>query len=116
MSYSLHKDVQGFRLKRLHRPIHLSKGEWRIIEEKEEEATVEVEALMRSAASLFQKIVELSSRYQEEFSIIADNIEEPGRLADYIAATLDLKPEDKQVLLETISSTGSVSPINRLTY
>ena len=85
------------------------KGRVRIIEEKEEETTVEVEALMRSAASLFQKIVELSSRYQEEFSIIADNIEEPGRLADYIAATLDLKPEDKQVLLETIS------PADRLT-
>ena len=84
------------------------KGRVQIIEEKEEEKTVEVEALMRSAASLFQKIVELSSRYQEEFSIIADNIEEPGRLADYIAATLDLKPEDKQILLETIS------PIDRL--
>ncbi len=87
------------------------KGRVRIIEEKEEETTVEVEALMRSATSLFQKIVELSSRYQEEFSIIADNIEEPGRLADYIAATLDLKPEDKQVLLETISPTDRLTQL-----
>ena len=87
------------------------KGRVRIIEEKEEETTVEVEALMRSVASLFQKIVELSSRYQEEFSIIADNIEEPGRLADYIAATLDLKPEDKQVLLETISPTDRLTQL-----
>ena len=66
---------------------------------------------MRSAASLFQKIVELSSRYQEEFSIIADNIEEPGRLADYIAATLDLKPEDKQILLEAISPTDRLAQL-----
>ena len=87
------------------------KGRVQIIEEKEEETTVEVEALMRSAASLFQKIVELSSRYQEEFSIIADNIEEPGRLADYIAATLDLKPEDKQILLETISPTDRLTQL-----
>ena len=87
------------------------KGRVRIIEEKEEETTVEVEALMRSVASLFQQIVELSSRYQEEFSIIADNIEEPGRLADYIAATLDLKPEDKQVLLETISPTDRLTQL-----
>ena len=87
------------------------KGRVRIIEEKEEETTVEVEALMRSATSLFQKIVELSSRYQEEFSIIADNIEEPGRLADYIAATLDLKPEDKQILLETISPTDRLAQL-----
>ena len=87
------------------------KGRVRIVEEKEEETTVEVEALMRSATSLFEKIVELSSRYQEEFSIIADNIEEPGRLADYIAATLDLKPEDKQVLLETISPTDRLTQL-----
>jgi ATP-dependent Lon protease len=87
------------------------KGRVQIIEEKEEEKTVEVEALMRSAASLFQKIVELSSRYQEEFSIIADNIEEPGRLADYIAATLDLKPEDKQILLEAISPTDRLAQL-----
>ena len=87
------------------------KGRVRILEEKEEETTVEVEALMRSANSLFEKIVELSSRYQEEFSIIADNIEEPGRLADYIAATLDLKPEDKQVLLETISPTDRLTQL-----
>ena len=87
------------------------KGHVRIIEEKEEEATIEVEALMRSATSLFQKIVELSSRYQEEFSIIADNIDEPGRLADYIAATLDLKSEDKQVLLETISPTDRLAQL-----
>ena len=87
------------------------KARVRILEDKEEETTVEVEALMRSANSLFQRIVELSSRYQEEFSIIADNIEEPGRLADYIAATLDLKPEDQQVLLETISPTDRLTQL-----
>ena len=79
------------------------KARVRIIEEEDTESTVELEALMRSAISLFQRIVELSSKYQEEFSIIAENIDEPGRLADYIAATLDLKSEDKQLLLETIS-------------
>ena len=87
------------------------KGCVRILEEKEEETTIEVEALMRSATSLFQQIVELSSRYQEEFSIIADNIDEPGRLADYIAATLDLKPEDKQILLEAISPTDRLAQL-----
>ena len=87
------------------------KGCVRILEEKEEETTIEVEALMRSATSLFQQIVELSARYQEEFSIIADNIDEPGRLADYIAATLDLKPEDKQILLEAISPTDRLAQL-----
>jgi ATP-dependent Lon protease len=75
----------------------------RIIEpDEKEEATIEIEALKRTAVELFQKIVKLSSRYQEELGIIADNLDDLGRLADYITSVLDLKPDDKQVLLETI--------------
>ena len=50
----------------------------------------------------FKKIVKLSSRYQEELGIIAENLDDLERLADYITAVLDLKPDDKQLLLETI--------------
>ena len=78
------------------------KARVRVIEETEEEPDVEIEALMRSMVELFHKTIELSSRYQEELGIIAENIDEPGRLADYIAFILELKLEDKQVLLETI--------------
>ena len=80
------------------------KARVRIIEEEEEEEeiTVEIEALRRSAVELFHKIVKLSSKYQDELGIIAENIDELGRLADYIASILDFKPEDKQLLLETI--------------
>jgi ATP-dependent Lon protease len=68
-----------------------------------EDDNVETEALVRSALDIVQKIVKLSSRYQEELAIVAENIEEPGRLADYIAAILDFRSEDKQVILESIS-------------
>ena len=68
-----------------------------------EDDNVETEALVRSALDILQKIVKLSSRYQEELAIVAENIEEPGRLADYIAAILDFRSEDKQVILESIS-------------
>ena len=68
-----------------------------------EDDNVETEALVRSALDIVQKIVKLSSRYQEELAIVAENIEEPGRLADYIAAILDFRSEDKQVILELIS-------------
>jgi ATP-dependent Lon protease len=71
-------------------------------EDEEEETTIEMEALMRSTVELFEKIVDLSPRYQEELAIIAENIEEPGRLADYIASILDLRPSDKQTILETL--------------
>jgi len=65
---------------------------------------LEVEALVRSNDEMFQRIVQMSSRYQEEYgSLTKTMIDEPGRLADYIAAMLDLKPHDKQRVLEAVS-------------
>ena len=70
----------------------------------EEESDLEIEALVRSNDETFQRIVQMSSRYQEEYgSITKTMLDEPGRFADYIAAVLDLKPHDKQRILETVS-------------
>ncbi len=77
------------------------KGRVEIIEE-EESVDVTTEALMRNVAELFHKIVELSPRMHEDFSIISSGIEEPGQLADFIASITEFKSEDKQLLLETI--------------
>ena len=68
------------------------------------ETDLEVEALVRSNDEMFQRIVQMSSRYQEEYgSITKTMLDEPGRLADYIAAVLDLKSHDKQRILEAVS-------------
>ncbi|MDE0084301.1 MAG: endopeptidase La [Candidatus Poribacteria bacterium] len=72
-------------------------------DEEESEDDLEIEALVRSVDEMFQRIVQLSSRYQEEHGIMTKNIDEPGRLADYIAAVLDLKPQEKQQVLEAVS-------------
>ena len=65
---------------------------------------LEIEALVRSNDETFQRIVQMSSRYQEEYgSITKTMLDEPGRFADYIAAVLDLKPQDKQRILEAVS-------------
>ena len=69
-----------------------------------EEQNLEIEALVRSNDEIFQRIVQMSSRYQEEYgSITKTMLDEPGRFADYIAAVLDLKPHDKQRILEAVS-------------
>ena len=69
-----------------------------------EEQDLEIEALVRSSDEIFQRIVQMSSRYQEEYgSITKTMLDEPGRFADYIAAVLDLKPHDKQRILEAVS-------------
>ena len=72
--------------------------------EVSEDQNLEVEALVRSNDEIFQRIVQMSSRYQEEYgSITKTMLDEPGRFADYIAAVLDLKPHDKQRILEAVS-------------
>ena len=70
--------------------------------EAENEHDLELEALVRSVDEMFQRIIELSSRYQDEYGLITRGIDAPGRLADYITSVLDLKPQEKQQVLETI--------------
>ncbi|MFZ1060340.1 MAG: endopeptidase La, partial [Candidatus Rokuibacteriota bacterium] len=63
---------------------------------------LEVEALTRSAANLFQKIITLSPMLPEELAGVALNIADPGRLTDVIGASLPtLGSATKQDLLET---------------
>src|SRR6204780_5910999 len=62
----------------------------------------EVEALQRNVLTLFQQIVAGSPTLSDELSTVAMNIEEPGRLVDFIASSLpSLSTSDKQEKLET---------------
>ena len=70
--------------------------------ESSDQDDMEIEALVRSIDEMFQRIVQLSSRYQEEHGLMTKNIDEPGQLADYVAAVLDIKPQEKQQILEAI--------------
>ena len=72
------------------------------ISESSDQDDMEIEALVRSIDEMFQRIVQLSSRYQEEHGLMTKNIDEPGQLADYVAAVLDIKPQEKQQILEAI--------------
>jgi len=63
---------------------------------------LEVEALTRSAANLFQKIIALSPMLPDELAGVALNIVDPGRLTDVIGASVPtLGSATKQDLLET---------------
>ena len=62
----------------------------------------ETEALQRSVVEQFQQIVAASPTLSDDLQTIALNIDEPGRLADFIASNLPfLTTADKQELLET---------------
>jgi ATP-dependent Lon protease len=61
-----------------------------------------LEALQRNVQQQFQQIVQASPTLSDELQTIALNIEEPGRLVDFIAASLPfLTTAEKQELLET---------------
>src|SRR2546425_2662282 len=66
-------------------------------------ATLEVEALARTAAGLFQKVVALSPTLPDELASILGAAEGAGPLADLIAGSLPTLPTAlRQELLETV--------------
>jgi ATP-dependent Lon protease len=67
------------------------------------EDSLELTALTRNADREFQEIIKLSPTLAEQVKIAALNTEEPGKLADLIAANLNLSLEERQHLLETPS-------------
>ncbi len=60
----------------------------------------EVDVLMRSLLTLFDQYVKLNKKVPPEILTSLSGIEEPGRLADTIAAHMSLKLEEKQRILE----------------
>jgi ATP-dependent Lon protease len=72
------------------------------------------EALQRNVLTLFQQIVAGSPTLSDELSTVAMNIEEPGRLVDFIASSLpSLSTTDKQDVLETPDVRTRLEKINQ---
>ena len=60
----------------------------------------EVDVVMRTVLTEFEHYVKLSSKIPPEILTSLSGIDDPGRLADTVAAHLSLKLEDKQEILE----------------
>ncbi|HKE82155.1 MAG TPA: endopeptidase La [Vicinamibacterales bacterium] len=87
------------------------KGFYRVVVKvlpKQKEASGEVESTMGRVVSLFEQYVKLSNNLQYDAMIAAVRVDDPGKLADTIAAHLLVGVDEKQNLLEIIS------PIERL--
>lgn len=79
--------------------------------ESEDVPEVEVEALQRSTIAQFEKYVNLSKKVPAEVLTSLTGIDEPGRLADTIAAHMGVDLEEKQRILEI---TGIQSRLDHL--
>ncbi len=79
------------------------------IEERDApDAGVEVEAMLRSAREQSEKILALRGVSAGEIMTVLHSVDDPGRLADLIAANLRLKVDEAQRILE------AENPIERL--
>src|SRR5437868_6958379 len=84
------------------------------ISESKADVGPEVEALQRNVLTLFQQIVSGSPTLSDELQTVAINIEEPGRLVDFIASSLpSLSTTDKQEILEITDVKLRLQKINK---
>ena len=67
---------------------------------EEVEPDKETEALMRSVMDAFEEYVNVGSKVTPEILLTISDIEEPDRFCDTVAANMNLKPRQKQDILE----------------
>ena len=75
-----------------------------------EQAPIEAEALMRTVKKALERGVNLGKNLPSEVQVIANNLEDPGRLADLVASNLELDAVQAQGVLEI------VDPLERLRF
>jgi len=74
-------------------------------------ASPQAEALRRAVCAQFEQYVKLNRKIPPEILASLTSIEEPGRLADTIAAHLPMKLEQKQKILEIIPTAERLEAI-----
>jgi ATP-dependent Lon protease len=85
------------------------------LEDVEPAASSNFDALQRNVIAQFQQIVTESPTLSDELRTIAANIEEPGRLVDFVASSLPfLTTDDKQQMLETPGVLERLEQLNKL--
>lgn len=82
-------------------------------ERAEHPAGLEVEAMMRAARDLSERILQMRGVNTPEINAILAGVDHPGRLADIIAANLRLKVDDSQKLLETLDPIKRLELVNK---
>lgn len=76
---------------------------------------LEVDALQRNIKNSFQEVISLSPLLSDDLRSLATNIDEPGKLADFVASSLTTIPTTtKQEVLATLEIRERLSNLNRI--
>ncbi|MFH0765507.1 MAG: endopeptidase La, partial [Calditrichota bacterium] len=75
---------------------------------------VRIEALMRAVRDEFSEVIDIAPYLPTEMKVALVNINEPGPLADFIAANLNVKPEERQAALAEVEIEKRLKLVSRL--
>jgi ATP-dependent Lon protease len=76
--------------------------------------TPEIEALKQNVTNLFQQIVAASPNLSDDLASTANQIAEPGRLADFVAGNVPgLSPSERQILLDMADGGKRLNEVHR---
>jgi ATP-dependent Lon protease len=77
--------------------------------------SLEIDALLRNIKTSFEHVVSLSPLLSDDLQALAANINEPGRLVDFIASSLTtIATPVKQEVLETLDVRARMDGLNRI--
>jgi ATP-dependent Lon protease len=79
-----------------------------------EKKTTKIEALQRNALNLFQKIVELAPNLPEDAHIAAMNVDDAGKLADFITSNVNVDLSERQEILEAVDITERLEKLTSI--
>jgi ATP-dependent Lon protease len=76
--------------------------------------TPELEARFINLRNQAVEALQLLPQVPQEMIAAVEGIESPGGLADFVAAYLDIKPDEKQEILETVDIAARIEKVSRL--
>ena len=71
-----------------------------------------LEALVNSVRQMAEQMIDLTPNIPEEVNVVLNNIEDPGALADFLAANINIPVAEKQTLLEVIEVTERLQKLS----
>ncbi len=83
------------------------------LKERVERGSV-LEAAMQEAAASFVRVINLSENLPQELGAAVANITDPSALSDFIAANLQLQPEERYAILEELNVNKRLAKVHDL--
>ncbi len=73
-----------------------------------------IEALMRTIRDEFGEVIDTAPYLSYEMKVALLNINDPGSMADFVAANLNVKPDERQSILSAVEIEDRLNKVSRL--